>query len=363
MPALPQAADGREDLLLVDEPVILHPVHGVQRVVGEDAHEGRVARRVAALEGLGVVEVRRVLDAHGLLALRIRRVQRALAGVGVATVDVHLLKHDDGLARLGGRHGGGQRRAAGADDDHVGLIAYGLGSVHGGVALHDGAHVGASGLGALGHGRGEGHGGEGGASHGIDRELLGVQVVVGQETHGGIADVAALHVVGLDGGDAVGLEGHRHFDLAVAALSGRLVGAGSEGRRGIARGGRRGLRRATGKTERGERHGGEAAADELAAVQLELLRDVAMDTGEGALTTREGLDLVGVLNHSAHGVLLGSPYVLGRLSRLLAADEAILGPGPAGGLVHERCVFAENPYDTKGVIRTFPQVIENTGKT
>ena len=43
---------------------------------------------------------------------------------------------------------------------------------------------------------------------------------------------------------------------------------------------------ATGKTERGERHGGEAAADELAAVQLELLRDVAMDTGEGALTTR-----------------------------------------------------------------------------
>ena len=117
------------------------------------------------------------------------------------------------------------------------------------------------------------------------------------------------------------------------------------------------------KTERGERHGGEAAADELAAVQLELLRDVAMDTGEGALTTREGLDLVGILNHSAHGVLLGSPYVLGRLSRLLAADEAILGPGPAGGLVHERCVFAENPYDTKGVIRTFPQVIENTGKT
>ena len=66
-----------------------------------------------------------------------------------------------------------------------------------------------------------------------------------------------------------------------------------------------------------------------------------MDTGEGALTTREGLDLVG----------------------LLAADEAILGLGPAGGLVHERCVFAENPYDTKGVIRTFPQVIENTGKT
>ncbi|BAN76771.1 hypothetical protein AEQU_0803 [Adlercreutzia equolifaciens DSM 19450] len=51
------------------------------------------------------------------------------------------------------------------------------------------------------------------------------------------------------------------------------------------------------------------------------------------------------------------------MSRLLAADEAILGPGPAGGLVHERCVFAENPYDTKGVIRTFPQVIENTGKT
>lgn len=34
-------------------------------------------------------------------------------------------------------------------------------------------------------------------------ELLGVQVVVGQKAHGGIADVAALHVVGLDGGDAV----------------------------------------------------------------------------------------------------------------------------------------------------------------
>lgn len=41
VPALPQAADGREDLLLVDKAVVFHPVHGVQRVVGEDAHEGR----------------------------------------------------------------------------------------------------------------------------------------------------------------------------------------------------------------------------------------------------------------------------------------------------------------------------------
>lgn len=43
VPALPQTADSREDLLLVDKAVVFHPAHGVQRVVGEDAHEGRVA--------------------------------------------------------------------------------------------------------------------------------------------------------------------------------------------------------------------------------------------------------------------------------------------------------------------------------
>lgn len=134
-----------------------------------------------------------------------------------------------------------------------------------------------------------------------------------------------------------------HFDLAVAALSGRLVGAGSEG-------GAASPWRPPGSSARNperpsaaSRHGGEAAADELAAVQLELLRDVAMDTGEGALTTREGLDLVGVLNHSAHGVLLGSPYVLGRLSRLLAADEAILGARPGGRTSTRTVCFRGEP--------------------
>lgn len=168
-------------------------------------------------------------------------VEGALAGVGVAAVDVHLLEHDDAAAVLERGHRGGHARAAGADDHHVGLVVDGGGGLEAGLGVLEGLDVGAGLVVAVLEGHEEGEGGQGGTGHGVEVEGLGGQGALGEDLDGGVADVARLGVLAGDARQTAVLEGGLDGHLAVAAVGDGgvdAVGGGAGGLGGLGRAGR-----------------------------------------------------------------------------------------------------------------------------
>ena len=286
-------------------------MHGVQRVVGQDAHERGIAQLVAAFERLLVEQVRRILDAEGLLTLGVGRVERALAGVRVAAVDVHLLQHDHRLAGLRRGDGRRERGTAGAHDAHVAVLVDGGRGLDARVGLLEGLHVAARLVDALGHSRGEGHGRQRSARDGVEVEALRLEILVLEDIDGSVADVAAFLVLDIDGVDGVVGERDLHVDGAVAALSAGLVRArlvSLSARVAV----RVGLRRASGQAEHGQRHGSGAAADELATVHLQARAHVRLDATHGFFHTLAGGYFVRVLDHGSSLVVSASLTVAAR---------------------------------------------------
>ena len=231
--ALPLAADCREDLVVEDQAVGLHPVDAVEGVVGQDMHELGVGLLVAALVGVLKELVGAVLDAHGVLALGVGGVEGALAAVGVAAVDVHLVEQDDLGTGLSSGDSSGHASAARTHDHDVALLLDGGCGLKAALGVLEGVNVGAGLLVGVGQSGLEAEGGEGGAGHGVEVERLGLKGALRQDLDGGVADVLGLVGAGDDGGELAVLERGLKIDVAVAAGAGGGVGAVGDGGSGL----------------------------------------------------------------------------------------------------------------------------------
>ena len=206
----------------------LQPFHGLGGVFGHGGDQGQVVDAVASVHGI-LDELRHaaVGDVQGCLELGIGAVHAAGRLQAVAAHEGHLLQHQHLRTGLSGSYGGGQARAARADDHHVAI--QGLGSLlrrSGGFGRDlEGRGIDA-GIGQrLPDGVLDGVAGHCRAGNGVHGDAVGRDDGPGQLLHGHRADALGLVLLQhLDAVDGRGVGLHLHHHIAVDALAHALCG-------------------------------------------------------------------------------------------------------------------------------------------
>ena len=196
------AAELHEVVLPGDAALVGEPVGRVERAVGDDGHQLRIALVVAADEHVGhevlgaVLYALRHLDpvaGHRHFASREGR---------IATEDAHLVHKHDALALIGRRNGRRETGTARAYDHDVRLFRE-LNVAHpsGWLAILPIVRALPHRIQGAAHGGEEGHRGKRGAADGVYRKRLIVDDRLGHLLHGHIAHPRRL--TGIEHGDAI----------------------------------------------------------------------------------------------------------------------------------------------------------------
>ena len=310
----------------------IQPVDALGGVLRHDRDQILVVDVVAALHGVLHELGHGVLDALLLLIVGLGGVHAAGGLGGVAAGIGHLFQNDDLLARLSGVDGGGHARAAGADDDDVGLqLLIGLLAAAGLADLGESGQIRAGQHQGVVQGAEHRVAGDGSAGESVHIGALGRQDAVVEHVHGEGADVLGL-VAAVDLNVVDGLLGHGDGDVHVAAeaLGAAGVGAGDEqivplGLRRchdlLAGGEGEGLGR--GVLDRLGREGGPGDGVDVGALGLQ---DAACQGGDGSAAHVRGLAVaLDLYICDAAGVAHGQGDVHG-------AAEAVGGAGVVAGL-------------------------------